>query len=275
MFKSLLKALGLASSLILLFTFGYNTISRGQSSTTTSVHLILGNPSGATTSTTNSDNYLTSKRQYALSYNNSRRIPNWVSWQLNSSWLGDERRCGNFRPDNTLRVGFRQVLPTEYRDSGFDRGHMTPSGDRTANRTDNCATFLMTNIIPQAPDNNQGPWEKLESYSRELVEQGRELYIISGGYGTQRTIAASRITVPERTWKVIVVLERPGLGAGVITNSTRVIAVDMPNRQGIRDDSWTSFTTTVDNIEASTGYNLLSNVSTPIQNVVESRVDAR
>lgn len=274
MFKSILKASGVASSLLLLITFGYNTVSRGQSSTTTSVHLTMGNPSRATTNTSNSNNYLLVRPQYVLSYNNSKRIPNWVSWQLNKSWLGNTPRQNDFRPDDALPSGFRRVLPTEFRDSGFDRGHMTPSADRTASKRDNSATFLMTNMIPQAPDNNQGPWEKLESYCRELVvDQGKELYIISGGYGVQRTIAASKITVPERTWKVVVVSDRPGLGVSRITNSTRVIAVDMPNRQGIKDNSWSSFTTTVDNIEASTGYDLLSNAPTSIQNVIEARVD--
>lgn len=274
MFKSILKASGLASSLLLLLVLGYNTVSRGQSSTTTSIHLMMGNPSGATTNSSNSNNYLMVKPEYVLSYNNSKRIPNWVSWQLNKSWLGDAPRQDDFRPDDTLPSQFRRVLPTEYTNSGFHKGHMTPSADRRASEEDNSATFLMTNIIPQAPDNNQGPWEKLESYSRKLVvDQNKELYIISGGYGVQRTIAASKITVPERTWKVVVVSDRSGLGVSRITNNTRVIAVDMPNRQGIKDNSWSSFTTTIDNIEASTGYDLLSNVPTSIQNVIEATVD--
>lgn len=270
MFKSIIKASGLIGSLLLLLTLGYSTISQGQSSST-SVHLTMGNPSGATTNTANSNNYLLVKPQYALSYNNSRKIPNWVSWQLNRSWLGSIPRCRAFNPDSTLPVGWYRVLPTEYTNSGFDRGHMTPSGDRRANRRDNCATFLMTNIIPQTPDNNQGPWEKLESHSRELVDRGRELYIISGGYETQRTIATSRIAVPQQTWKVVVVLDRPGQGVSGVTTSTRVIAVDMPNRQGIRDDNWTDYQTTVDEIESATGYDLLSNVPTSIQNVIEAR----
>ena len=48
----------------------------------------MGNPSNAVTSTSYPTNYLLVKSQYAVSYNNNTRIPNWVSWQLNSSWLG-------------------------------------------------------------------------------------------------------------------------------------------------------------------------------------------
>ncbi len=92
------------------------------------------------------------KKQNALSYNKSKSIANWVSWQLNQKWLGNIKRCqgvqDGFSPDNTLPSGFKPVLPTDYKGSGFDRGHLTPSADRTDNAADNCAVFQMTNIIP-------------------------------------------------------------------------------------------------------------------------------
>lgn len=120
----------------------------------------------------------------------------------------------------------------------------------------------------------------MESYSRDLVNQGKELYIISGGYGSggtgsngyATTIASGRVTVPARTWKVIVVLDGSG-SASSVTTSTRVIAVNMPNAQGIRYDDWRLYRVSVDSIESATGYNLLSNVSSSVQSVIESRVD--
>lgn len=255
------------SSLLLLLAVESSTAQP----TDDSVHLTMGNPSRATTDPNNSDNFLIVKPQYTLSYNNSKKIPNWVSWQLNKNWLGNERRCGNFKPDPALPSSFRRALPTEYTRSGFTRGHMTPSGDRTNNRQNNCATFLMTNIIPQTPDNNAGPWEKLESHCRNLVSQGKELYIISGGSGEQRTIAVDKISVPEKTWKVVVVLDRPGLGLGGVIQNTEIIAVDMPNQQGIKEDSWQEYRTTVDEIEMATGYDLLSNIPKTTQDVIEAR----
>lgn len=125
---------------------------RQSPSTVASVHLALGNPSNADT---DPNNYLMIKPQYALSYDNSKGIPNWVSWQLNQSWLGSVDRKNDFRPDITLPVGWYQVRPSDYTGGGYDRGHMTPSGDRTRTPEDNSATFLMTNMIPQAPKNNQ------------------------------------------------------------------------------------------------------------------------
>jgi endonuclease G len=140
------------------------------------------------------------KQQYALSYNNSRGTPNWVSWQLNRSWLGNAQRQNDFRPDSELPTSWYHVSPNDYNNSGYDRGHMAPSADRTKNQADNSATFLLTNIIPQAPDNNQGPWADLEDYCRELVSQGKELYIIAGPFGKSEAIASGKITVPTKTW---------------------------------------------------------------------------
>lgn len=67
------------------------------------------------------------------------------------------------------------VQATHYQVSSFDRGHHTPSADRTRSIPDHSATFVMTNLMPLAPDNNQEPWAQLETYCRSLVSQGNEL----------------------------------------------------------------------------------------------------
>lgn len=264
-------SLGLLFLLIVVLIVGCSAVV--QTPVSASKHLQLGNPSNAIASTP--DNYLMEKPQYALSYNRSKQRPNWVSWQLNQTWLGKVPRRNDFRPDDSLPADWERVIPSDYNGTGYDRGHMTPSGDRTANPVDNSATFLMTNIVPQAPDNNQGPWANLEIYCRDLVEQGKELYIIAGGYGRKPPIGSANITPPARLWKAIVVLDRPDAGIENITPNTRVIAVDMPNVQGIRDRDWRTFRVTIDQIEAATKYDLLSNVPEAIQRVLEQRLDDR
>ena len=138
-------------------------------------HLAMGNPSGAVTSTTSPTNYLLSKPQFAASYHRDRGIPNWVSWHLSSAWVGSTPRQDNFAPDATLPTGWYRVGSTSYTGSGFDRGHNCPSADRTGSVADNSATFLMTNMMPQAPQNNQRTWAGLETYCRTLVNQGNEV----------------------------------------------------------------------------------------------------
>lgn len=237
-----------------------------------SVHLLLGNPSQATTSIDNPDNYLMIKPQYVLSYNRSKGTANWVSWQLNKSWFGDAERQDNFRPDNTLPEGWERIKPSAYNGSGYDRGHVAPSADRTRTTEDNTATFLMTNMMPQTPDNNRNTWGNLEDYSRELVSQGKELYIIAGTYGSKGKLR-NLVTIPKSTWKIVVVLDNPGAGLKGITANTRVIAVNIPNDEQL-DNDWRVFKTSVDKIEQLTGYDFLSNVSPNIQKVIESKIDS-
>ncbi len=240
----------------------------------TSVHLTLGNPSGAIESVTNADNYLMVKPQYVLSYNKSKETANWASWQLNKSWLGSVDRQNNFRPDDTLPTGWEKVTPSFYTASGYDRGHIVPSADRSRTIEDNSATFLMTNMMPQAPDNNRQTWEGLERYCRELVKTGKELYIIAGPFGTQNKSLKNKVTVPATTWKVVVVLDRPGAGVVGVTEKTRVIAVNIPNEQGIEAD-WKTYRVSVDKLQKLTGYDFLSNIPPTVQKVIESKVDKR
>lgn len=237
-----------------------------------SVHLTMGNPSNAVTSTSQPNNYLMEKPQYSLSYSRDNGGPNWVSWHLDNSWLGSTPRQDDFRSDTTLPTGWYRVLATDYSGSGFDRGHMCPSADRTITVTANSATFLMTNMIPQLPANNQGVWANLETYSRTLVSQGNELYIISGGHGLQFFIANGRVAVPAQTWKVIIVLPNGSNDVSRVTTSTRTIAVVVPNSGSINSD-WRTYRVSVDQIEAITGFDFFSNVSAGIQAVIEGRID--
>ncbi len=243
--------------------------------TSTSVHTTLGNPSNAASDVNLYMNYLMEKPQYVLSYHRDKGTPNWVAWHLNSTWLGSTPRQDDFRADNTLPAGWYQVGSTSYSGSGYDRGHMCPSADRTASVADNSSTFLMTNMIPQAPNNNQGPWANMESYLRTLVTSGKELYIYSGGYGSQGTINSGNVNVPTRTWKVVVVLDEGSNDLSRVTTATRVIAVDMSNDNALisRTADWKTFRVSVDAIEAATGYDFLGKVSPSIQSVIESVVD--
>ncbi len=239
----------------------------------TSVHLLLGNPSNATATVTTPDNYLLLKPPYALSYSQSKGTPDWVSWQLNKSWLGAKDRQNNFRPDDTLPASWVRITPSAYTDSGYDKGHIIPSADRTKTIEDNASTFLMTNMVPQTPDNNRHTWEGLEQYSRDLVTKvGKELYIIAGPLGSQGQPLNGKVTIPASTWKVVVVLDKPGVGINGITTKTRAIAVNIPNQQGI-DPDWRKYRVSIDKIEELTGYNFLSNVPENIQDMIEEKID--
>lgn len=244
-------------SLVLLLTGCTSTI-------TQNVHLKYGNPSGANS---NHNNYLIAKPEYALSHNCKKGIANWASWQLNRRWLGRTERSDNFAPNTELPADCYSVRPSDYRRSGYDRGHLVPSGDRTHSRVENMSTFVMTNIIPQSPSNNREVWRELEEYSRKLAYQGKELYILAGTHGTAKKIAASKVVVPKFTWKVILVLDNPD---GEITaQNAQAIAVWIPNSEDVRNTDWQEYLTSVDWVEKKTGYNFFADLPKEVQKKLE------
>jgi DNA/RNA endonuclease G (NUC1) len=252
-------------------------------------HMVMGNPSGAVTNVSFPLNYLMMKPQYALSYNNDKGTSNWTSWHLDSTWTtGVAERQDDFRSDDTLPVSFKHVSNGyQFATYGFQRGHMCPSADRTSSVADNSATFLMTNMVPQAPGNNQGPWEKMENYIRtQLSGAANELYIISGGTGIGGIsstgpwdsiidTAGNTVTVPHVTWKVVMVLpDAIGDDAARVSTSTGTFAAIMPNDDNISPDQWDKYLATVDQVEALSGYDFYSNVPAAVQDVIEARLDA-
>ncbi|WP_293220931.1 MULTISPECIES: DNA/RNA non-specific endonuclease, partial [unclassified Microcoleus] len=254
-----------------------------------STHLMFGNPTlngqvARPDAANNANNYLIEKPQYAISYNNNFRAPNWVSWQLNQSWIGNVPRPGTnngYLPpspvnraiypwradDNELPNTFGMAQPWDYLgvetiNAGLineiipERGHLTPVDDRDRHLKDIFATFFTTNVLTQDRGLNRGIWSVLESFaSNELVlGQGRELYIISGGYGFNTPLRARNgqedrlIRVPDHTWKIIVVLE-PGQTISDITPETGIITVDIPNNEGVVGTAWTDYLISINELE--------------------------
>jgi endonuclease G len=251
----------------------------------TSVHLFLGNPSEARPDPSLRDNYLLIRSQYALSYNDSKGTANWVSWRLRSSDLGDAPRQRTFLPDTLLPPGFYRVTHQDYTSSGFDRGHLCPHSDRDASEAASAETFLMTNIIPQAPNVNQRSWAMLEVYARELVEGGRNvLFVVAGPHGqggvgsrgAASTVARGRVVVPETCWKIIVVVPADRASdPSRVSADVRVIAVKVPNRDDITSLQWSEFRTTIADVEQLTGYRFLTNLSPQVAETLRRRLDDR
>jgi endonuclease G len=236
--------------------------------------LIFGNPSNATPDVANENNYLMPKPQYTLSYNRSKATPNWVAWRLDASWIGSTPRQDDYRPDTSLPAGWYQVTEFDYSGSGYDRGHMTPSGDRTNSVANNSATFLMTNFVPQLSANNQGPWEEFETYCRTQAQLGNELYIFTGPSGVAGTIAQGRITVPTVTWKVVIILPNGANDVQRVTRSTRAFGIVVPNQPPLDINApWRQFRVTVDAVENLTGYDFFTAIPKNTQELIERKRD--
>ncbi|MSU80341.1 MAG: DNA/RNA non-specific endonuclease [Gemmataceae bacterium] len=224
------------------------------------------------------EDFVIKREQYVLSFNGKKNIPNWVSWNLTKADIGNASR-GSFEPDPLLPRSFPHVTHRTYTESGLDRGHMCPSKDRSNTDADNDATFFMTNIIPQAPKNNQGAWERLESYCRDQLKKGHELHIVCGPYGVggeskngfMKSIDKGKIhvTVPAKTWKVILVLAQ---GRTTPDLRTRPIAVIVPNDQSVGED-WSKYRVSIREVEKLTGYRFFPRLNKEVATAIMDRVD--
>ncbi len=259
------------------FTF---SVFQAQALIDVTLQMQLGNPSGATNDPNNHDHYLVQRTVEALDYSDNLGEPTWASWDLTSGDVGNSGRSPDFFTDTTLPSDFYHVTTDDYDGVGgidFNRGHMCPSEDRTDNTTDNKLVFYMSNIIPQAANNNQGCWGSLESYSRSLANAGNEILIICGpsGFSAGTRIPSGKAVIADYTWKIIVVVP---LGSGTalsrITSADRVIAVKIPNNNSV-SSAWQNYITSARQIEIDTGYTFFTALPADVANALRNKVDGQ
>ncbi len=140
-----------------------------------------------------------------------------------------------------------------------------PSGDRTKSKSANSSSFLMVNMLPQNPSNNRQVWRELEIYSRKLVNRGFQLYTFAGGNGELKRINKDKISVPEHTWKVILIENSK-------TGEVETIAVIMPNSEKVKRTDWTDYLVSVDKVESVTGYDFFAYLNDDVESAIESKV---
>ncbi len=238
----------------------------------------LGNPSGATSDTNNHSHYLIQRTIEALDYNDSRGQANWASWDLTSTDANNAvARQDSFAADtNYLPTVFYKVGKNEYSGSGYDRGHLCPSADRTDSTNDNDMTFLMSNMMPQAPNNNEIVWANFEDDCRAQADAGNEVLILCGpsGFGTNHLSSSTRVLIASNTWKIAVIVP---LGGGtalsrITTTTNRVIAIRVPNTNGV-SSAWTNYITSAHQIELDTGFNFFTALPVTIASAFRAKID--
>ena len=242
-----------------------------------SLQMQLGNPSNATVNTNDHSHYLIQRPIEALDYNDLRGQPNWAGWDLTSTDANNAVvRQDSYVADTNLPPNFYWVGANEYSGSGFDRGHLCPSADRTDSTNDNDMTFLMSNMMPQAADNNRITWSSFEDYCRTLADGGKELLIICGpsGFNGSHISSSTHVLIPSNTWKIAVVVP---LGTGtavsrITTTTNRVISIVVPNTNGV-SANWSNYVTSAHRIELDTGFTFFTALPGTIASAFRAKID--
>ena len=195
---------------------------------------------------------------YSLSYNEYHEQANWVYYKLNNLMLlGTTKRTNNFRTD--YNISSKSSSPSDYRGSGYDRGHLAPAGDMKINSRAMSESFLMSNISPQNPSFNRGGWKKLESLVR-MWSRNRASYVTTGGVlnsNSYRKIGKNKISVPTQFYKVI-----------FIPSENKMIAFLMPNQK--IENSLKNYVVSVDHIEEITGIDFHHKLEDELEGKLES-----
>lgn len=210
---------------------------------------------------------------YTICYRESYEESEWSAYKLTREDLnGTADRKNNFVQDNAILTG--TVSDSVYKNTGFQKGHLTPAGDMTRNSDAMYDSFYISNICPQYSSLNTGKWSTLESKVREWCNSFGQVYVVSGpilerlateydSLGTN-----DKIIIPEYFYKVIFTYKTNNDG----TYTPMSIGFVMPNQKC--DADLFDYAVSVDSIEERTGLDFFSALDDATENLIESSFDA-
>jgi endonuclease G, mitochondrial len=150
------------------------------------------------------------------------RTPLYSAEHLTAQRLAQGRglkRVNAFHPEDRLPASERAEL-VDYARSGYDRGHIAPSGDMFDQESQH-ESFSLANMVPQVPTINRGVWERIEAGVRRLAKLKGELYVITGPLfqGGELQRIGGRVLVPTAVYKAIYDPNLTEAGAYVVGNT--------------------------------------------------------
>lgn len=202
-------------------------------------------------------------KHYTLSYNEEHEQAEWVAYELKSgiSSYSDLKRP-YFIEDPKVKT--RSADWRNYKNSGFDKGHLCPAGDMKFSKQAYNETFYTSNISPQKSDFNAGVWNRLEQKVRYWADKYDGLYVITGGIlePNLKTIGEEDVSVPDYFYKVLF---------DVSNDKPRMIAFLVPHKNS--DRPLYEFVVSVDELEELTGIDFFHHLPDDIENKIEKNTD--
>ncbi len=207
--------------------------------------------------------------RYTLRYDTAYRQAAWVAYTLTGEDAapGRAKRRDRFVPDPAVvREGYPTAFTSDYKGSGYDRGHLCPSADRSRSQEENDCTFYLSNISPQTPALNRGPWKALEEQVRRWAVRHDTLYIVTGGLlapGLERL--SSGIGIPEYFYKAILTKEEDAFEA---------IGFLFPNATRFEGD-YVDYAVSIDSLQTFTRIDFYHHLPDPVEYETEKAYSSR
>lgn len=154
------------------------------------------------------DDQLISRKNYTLSYNEEHEVANWVAYPLGLAQMRScVSRANSFKVDPLITTGSATLL--DYKNSGYDRGHLLAAGDMKFDKEAMKDTFFMSNMTPQPAKFNRGRWGMLENLVRAWAIKYEKIWIVTGPVLKQNLpqIGYSKVSIPFEYFKAIIRLE--------------------------------------------------------------------
>lgn len=197
---------------------------------------------------------------YTLCYDADHRQAAWVKHKLTLEQVnGPQKRTNNYRMDPQIED---PVVKTDYKGSGFDRGHLLPAADRKKDYQSMSETFFMTNMSPQRPGFNRRVWAAIEKEVRRLVrDSGEEAHVITApilNSGLEQL--STDVSIPDWYYKIV-----------YFPKSERMLAYLIENKQ-YPYTPLNEFHVTVDEVESLSGFDFFADLPDVLENSLESQL---
>lgn len=189
---------------------------------------------------------------YTLSYSEEHEQAEWVAYELTREDVaGTAKRINAYRPDPKIKTGSSDSY--DFKQSGYDRGHLAPAGDMKRNDTAMSESFFYSNISPQVDVFNQGIWNQLEIRVRDWAREKGALYVVTGPVlsSSIERIGIDKVTVPGYFYKVLLNRQKD--------KKIETIAFLLPNCMGTMPLQ--DYTITIDELEQISGIDFLERVA--------------
>ncbi|NNC50233.1 MAG: DNA/RNA non-specific endonuclease [Flaviramulus sp.] len=197
---------------------------------------------------------------YSLSYSEPHEQAEWVAYELKKSHLTNSNyKRPYFEIDKAVKTGAASWR--NYKNSGYDRGHLCPAGDKKYSQFAHDETFLTSNISPQNHDFNSGIWNTLEQKVRYWASKNDGVFVVTGGVlnGDLKTIGKEHVAVPNQFYKVLIDNN---------TGNTKMIAFLMPHKNS--NMPLYEFVVSVDEVEALTGIDFFPELEDSLEHKLEA-----